>query len=107
MSESTQSDELDAAIVLPKLLKAIETNGEMDDRERDRIQLIAITSIYQLLIPLPKRIHRLEERNIVNWVLNHPKLAAVTSVIFALFVMFVHQITPWVMKNIAFLAGFR
>lgn len=107
MSETTPSDGLDASVILPKLLKAIESNGDMDERERDRIQLMAITGMYQMLMPLPKRIKRLEDRNIISWIMNHPKLASLISIIFALFVMFVHQITPWVMKSIAFLAGFR
>lgn len=102
----SSEDQIDAPAVLEKLLGALDQNGDLPPKARDHLELLALTSLLQIVEPLPRRMKRLEDRNIVMWVEKHPKGTSLIITGLILMAMFFHQITPWVMHGLGLITGF-
>ncbi len=102
---SADSDTLDASIVLERLNEAIEANGNMDIEERTRLIVVGVTTVIALLIPLQKKVMKLETRSIIIWIEKHPRAASTVLLAVILVAMFIHQISPWVIAHLALLSG--
>lgn len=103
----TDSDQLDASIVLEQLTQALEANGDLTEKERNRLIVLGITSVLTMMMPMQRKINRLEDKNIIMWIEDHPKATAYVTIIAILVAMFIHQISPWVITHLAFITSIK
>lgn len=104
---STGTGPQDSQAIYAKLLEGLEENGSLTDTERNRLMLLAMTGLYNLVLPLPAKVRKLEEQNIIAWIECHPKVTSLIITFLILSAMFFHEISPWVISHIAMLAGLQ
>lgn len=93
--------------IYTKLLESLEQNGQLSDRERNRLMLLALTGIFGMVMPLTAKVHKLEDTNIVMWIGKHQRLTGIIATGSVLAAMFLHQIAPWVISHLAILTGIK
>jgi hypothetical protein len=94
------SDQLDSNIVLQKLTQAIEANGDITPKERDRLLVLGVTSILTMMTPLQHKVNKLEDKNIMIWIEKHTKFTSAIITGFFLLIMFLQEIGHWITTHI-------
>jgi hypothetical protein len=110
MTDNSSPIHINTEEIQSKLLETLSQNGDLSEREHRRMVLLTLTSMHYMIMqltPLSARVKKLENTSIILWISKH-KALTFSFILPAtiLLVMFFHEISPWVMKNLEVIAGF-
>ena len=96
----TQSDEVDPTDVLEQLGEALKRNGGTTAAEREHLVIMGVTAIIALLIPVVKKVNKLERYSLLLWIATHKWGAIVMGVGLTLLILTLHNHSEEIMRDI-------